>query len=76
MGQLLIRNLDDSIILRLKEQAKRKGVSLEQHLRDMLSEEAAPDKSDLLYENAALLRATDYKMRHHPEDLIRKDRDR
>lgn len=76
MGQLLIRNLDDSIILRLKEQAKRKGVSLEQHLRDMLSEEAAPDKLELLRENAALLGATDYKMRPYPEDLIREDRDR
>jgi plasmid stability protein len=76
MGQLLVRNLDDSVIMRLKAQAKRKGVSLEQFLRDLLSEEATPDKAGLLSKNAELLRASGYKMKRPPEDLIREDRDR
>jgi antitoxin FitA len=41
MGQVLIRNLDDSIIESLKLKAELKGHSLEQELRDIL-EAVAP----------------------------------
>ncbi len=40
MGQVLIRNLDDAVIQRQRRRAKRKGISLEQHLRDLISEDA------------------------------------
>jgi plasmid stability protein len=37
MGQVLIRNLDDDIIERLKTKAELKGHSLEQELREVLT---------------------------------------
>ena len=40
MGQVLIRNLDDAVIQRQRRRAQRKGVSLEQHLRDVISSDA------------------------------------
>lgn len=40
MGQVLIRNLKDAVIQRQRRRARRKGVSLEQHLRDMISNDA------------------------------------
>lgn len=41
MGQVLVRNLDDRVIERLKRRAKSKGHSLEQELRELLTA-AAP----------------------------------
>jgi plasmid stability protein len=40
MGQILIRNLDDAVIQRLKTKAELAGKSLEQSLREMLTEHA------------------------------------
>jgi antitoxin FitA len=45
MGQVLIRNLDDDVVARLKQRAELAGVSLEQFLRDLLSG-AAPLTAD------------------------------
>jgi antitoxin FitA len=41
MGQVLVRNLDDDVIDRLKKKAELKGHSLEQELRELLTA-AAP----------------------------------
>ena len=41
MAQLLIRNIDDGIVARLKEKAAEQHTSLEQFLRDLLSREAS-----------------------------------
>lgn len=41
MGQVLVRNLDESVIARLKMKAELKGHSLEQELRDIINR-AAP----------------------------------
>jgi plasmid stability protein len=41
MGQVLVRNLDDGVIERLKRKAESKGHSLEQELRDVITA-AAP----------------------------------
>ena len=41
MGQVLVRNLDDSVIESLRTKAELKGNSLEQELRDVLTR-AAP----------------------------------
>ena len=41
MGQILVRNLEDHVIASLKLRAELKGKSLEQELRDLLTE-AAP----------------------------------
>jgi len=40
MGQLLVRNLDDEVIERLKAKALDRGTSLEQFVRESLSEVA------------------------------------
>ena len=37
MGQVLVRNLEDRVIDRLKAKAELKGHSLEQELRDVLT---------------------------------------
>ena len=41
MGQVLVRNLDDQVIEKLKHKAEIKGHSLEQELREVLTA-AAP----------------------------------
>jgi len=41
MGQVLVRNLDDGVIERLKRKAELKGHSLEQELREVITS-AAP----------------------------------
>ena len=38
MGQILVRNLDDSVVISLKAKAKAAGKSLEQYLRDNLTD--------------------------------------
>jgi plasmid stability protein len=40
MGQVLVRNLDDRVIENLKTKAELKGWSLEQELRDVLTNAA------------------------------------
>ena len=42
MGQVLIRDLDDDVIDRLKTRAERKGHSLEEELRELLTAAAPP----------------------------------
>lgn len=48
MGQVIIRNLDDSVLAHLKAKAERAGVSLEQSLRDLLAREAGKDKEEFM----------------------------
>jgi plasmid stability protein len=45
MGQVLVRNLDDRVIERLKLKAELKGHSLEQELRELITS-AAPLTGD------------------------------
>ena len=75
MGQLLIRNLDDSVILQLKDVARQKGVSLEQHLRDLLTQQTKPSKTEIFARIDKLFEGRDFVMTVPPEDLIREDRD-
>lgn len=57
MGQVLVRNLDDRVIESLRTKAELKGHSLEQQLREILTE-AAPlspeEKVDLFRRLRAL----------------------
>lgn len=46
MGQLLIRQVSDSDIAELKAQAERENISLEQRLRNLVSEAARKDRQD------------------------------
>ncbi len=48
MGQVLIRNIDDKVLERLKRRATTQQKSLEQSLRDVLTETDRPSRAELL----------------------------
>jgi len=48
MGQVIVRNLDDAVIETHRRRAKARGVSLEQELRDVLSQAAKLSKEERL----------------------------
>lgn len=50
MGQVLVRNLEDDVIERLKRKAKADGTSLEDVARNALREAARPSREELLAE--------------------------
>ena len=50
MTELKIRNLDAKVIKGLKAQAKRKGVSVEHELRQIVTRAIAPDRTKLIKE--------------------------
>ncbi len=56
MTELKIRNLDPEVVKGLKAQAKRKGVSVEQELRRIVTRAIAPDRTALI-EDLRRLRA-------------------
>jgi antitoxin FitA len=79
VGQVIIRNIDDRVIEHLKARAKAQRKSLEQSLRDLLTEAAKPSRAELL---ADLERIRAMTPPHKPgvnyptaEELIREDRD-
>ena len=79
MGQVIIRNIDDRVVERLKARAMAQRKSLEQSLRDLLTEAAKPSRAELLVE---LERIRAMTPPHAPgvtyptaEDLVREDRD-
>ena len=79
MGQVIIRNLDDAVIERLKLRAAAQHKSLEQCLREVLAEATQPSHAELLADverirNKIASRETGVS---YPtaEELIREDRD-
>ncbi len=75
MGQVIIRNLDDSVIETLRASADRANKPLEQMLREILAEAARADKVSAiarLKKIASMSPPTDLDA----TDLIREDRDR
>jgi plasmid stability protein len=75
MAQVIVRNLPDQIVARLKARAGRKR-SLEQELRDILSEAARPSREEILAD-LDRVRAMAPKVLHTDStELIREDRDR
>jgi plasmid stability protein len=77
MGQVLIRNIDDYVLKRLKKQAADQGLSLEESLRQALAQLARPSKDELIAEMRRI-RAMSPPITEPPfsEDLIREDRSR
>lgn len=74
MGQVLIRNLDDGVIQRLKWRARFNGRSLEAELRDILTANAKPTRAQ--YEaTAAAIRSKIGKVDVEIAALIREGRD-
>src|SRR5258706_7833539 len=75
MGQILVRNLDDAVIKRLKEDASQEGISLEEKARRVLAEGAKNNKQQLM-EELKRIRAMSPPIKEPPfsQDLIREDR--
>jgi antitoxin FitA len=75
MAQVLVRDLDDDIVRRLKVMARRENVSLEQKFRDMAGREvrAAEERFEAV---AARIREQTRGANLDITALIREDRDR
>ena len=79
MGQVVIRNIDDDVLERLKQRAAAQHKSLEQSLRDVLAEAAKPSRAELLAELDRIRAMTPPRKPdvRYPtaEELIREDLD-
>ncbi|PWU22289.1 MAG: hypothetical protein C5B48_10305 [Candidatus Rokuibacteriota bacterium] len=76
MAQVVIRNIDDAAMDRLKARARRNGVSLERELRTILTETARLDDSGFRRRAAAFRRKLSGRRHSDSAKLIRDDRDR
>jgi antitoxin FitA len=77
MAQVLVRQLDDKVVERLKKRAKAHGRSLQSEVK-MILEEAVPDYEGAWKRIEALRRRLRKSGRTFSDsvDLIREDRDR
>lgn len=79
MGRVIIRNLDDGVLDRLRVRAISQQKSLEQSLRDLLTEAAKPSRTELLADLERIRAMTPPRApgATYPtaEELIREDRD-
>lgn len=76
MAQIVIRNIDDGAIRRLKARARRNGVSLERELRTILAEIARLDRAGFRERAAAFRRMLGGRRHSDSTALIREDRNR
>jgi antitoxin FitA len=74
MGQILIRNLDEAALERLRERAHELRVPLERLLRDAIHNLARPTQAELWAE-ADQLRKSIGSIPGDSTELIRRDRD-
>jgi len=56
MAQVLIRNLENDVVARLKRNAEARALSLEAYLRIVLTEASRPSRDELLVEIEAIRR--------------------
>jgi plasmid stability protein len=75
MGQIIVRNLDEDIIERLKRRAAERKISLERHVREVLAEAAKPTRSEAIVRINAL-RESIGPVTGDSTAVIRKARDR
>jgi plasmid stability protein len=75
VGQVLIRNLDETVLAALRARAKARGISLEAELRDVLTRAAGRPRADLAAEFATIRAMTPKGPRRPAEDLVRESRD-
>ena len=76
MAQLLVRNLDDDLVARLKERAAEHGRSAEAEHRAILEKTLRPDAEDVWARLDRLRAATAGRIKGDSTDLIREERDR
>jgi antitoxin FitA len=77
MAQVVIRNIDDDVVERLKARAAAEKKSLEQKLRDVLTDAVRPSRAEVIEELRRLRETSPPLPPGAPlaEDLIRDDRD-
>jgi antitoxin FitA len=79
VGQVVIRNIDDRVVERLKAKAAEQRMSLEQSLREILTAAARPSRAEMLAEVdriRAMTPPTKPGVRYpSAEEMIREDRD-
>lgn len=77
MAQVLVRNLDEAVVERLKARAAAKQRSLEAELREILEEAARPGKAEILALLDAIRAETRPPGPGEPTavEMIREDRD-
>jgi plasmid stability protein len=75
MGQILIRDLDDTVLRALEARAAAHGVSLEAELRDVLTRAVSNHRAALATELASIRALTPSGPRVLAEDLVRESRD-
>jgi plasmid stability protein len=76
MGQLLVRNVDDDLIRRLKQRAAAKGLSAEAEHRIILEQALRPGSESFTQRAARWRRLTAGREATDSAELIRADRDR
>jgi plasmid stability protein len=76
MAQVVVRNVDDAAIKRLKSRAARKGHSLEQELRTVIVEASREDHAEFWRRADAIKESLRGKKFSDSTLLIREDRDR
>jgi plasmid stability protein len=76
MAQVIIRNLDDEVVQRLKQRARAKRHSLEQELRDILATAARPDLAEFRDFATAMRARYAGVPQTDSVELLREDRDR
>lgn len=75
MGQVIIRKLDDAVIAMAKRRAKSDGKSLEQYLRELITDNVRATKAELFAKVDEMFEGREFAFDRPPEDLIREDRD-
>ena len=76
MAQVLVRNLSDDVVRRLKRKAARNGRSLEAELRKVLEEAARLDRAEFRRRARDMRDRLEGRYRSDSTALIREDRDR
>jgi len=79
MAQILVRNLDEEVVARLKERARKEGRSLQSKVRQILEEAANSPQLDMETARKRIEKLRErFKGRKFPDsvELIREDRDR
>jgi hypothetical protein len=74
MGRIVIEDIEDAVLERLKEKALRESMSLEQVVRNILNDAASTNREKLVNE-ARLIRERIGFVSEDASDLIRRDRD-
>lgn len=76
MAQVIVRKLNERVVASLKSRARRRGRSLEQELRDIVTAAAEPNNEEILAAIDRVRAMTPRRLRTSSAKLIRAERDR